>query len=66
MALVLVFALDFKNAEERTSYLLAEAKASFPVLQALVTPSVRRGAKGGFHVTVTVTDVGRNRLKSTL
>ena len=66
MALVLDFALDLENLEERMNYLLIEAKASFPALQALVTPSARRGAKDGFHVTVTVTDVGRIRTKSTL
>ena len=54
--------LDFM---ERSNYLLLEAD-TFPAFQAVVTPYVHMGQKVASHVTVTVTDVGRNRLKSTL
>ena len=66
MRSVLVFnTLQLENFMERTNYSLTEVIASFPALQALVTPSSCRGAKDGFHVIVTVTDI-RILVKSTL
>ena len=49
---------------ERSNYLLLEAEATFPAFQPVVTSYVHMGQKVAFHVTVTVTDVGRIRMQS--